>query len=219
MNEKFLVRFSLFFICIFTVNSVVALTFADLTNIIPKCTLGKSAVPRIRSDIILDHPEILRHDFNGDGLCDYAITLSVPINSKMPHFTMSEILFFQSKGGWISAFSEKISYDKGLSYFDIWPFYNASLEGISLVYPKQKGAPFVLGVNTKIDNEGKHRVGSDFCYQYTSVHRWDAENNSLKRVLNDDRDIVLNYFYTYIKKPCLTNGNGADGITERDKPR
>jgi hypothetical protein len=76
-----------------------------------------------------------------------------------------------------------------------------------------------LGVHTKMDNEGKYRVGSDFCYQYTSVHRWDAENNSLKRVSDDDRDIVLNYFYIYIKKPCRTDGKGTDGITERDKPR
>jgi hypothetical protein len=118
MNENFIARFSIFFIGILTVNSVVALTFADLTNTIPECTLGKSAAPKIRADIILDYPEVMRDDLNGDGLCDYGVTLSVPINSKMPQFNISEILFFQSKGGWKSAFSKKISYDKGPSYFE-----------------------------------------------------------------------------------------------------
>jgi hypothetical protein len=217
MNKSF--ANYLFFTLFFTIlsDAAFALTFGDLTGITPKCKLGKIEAPKIRPDFKQEYPKIFRLDFNGDGFCDYALGLPVPINEKMTQFNISEIFFVQNAGTWISAFAHRKPWHIVDFDYQVWPYHDASLLNVDFIYSKLDGLPFVLGLYAKSDDEGAWRVGSGSCFQYVSVHKWDKQYNSLKRVPDEIRDVVLNYFYTFIKKPCRVDGKGTDGIIERAK--
>lgn len=85
-----------------------------------------------------------------------------------------------------------------------WPVHSVDLTEIALVYPRNYGAPYVLGLFAGGPGEGKEQVGASGCRQYVSVHRWDNEVGAFRRVDATTSDVVLRYFYTAIEGPCET---------------
>jgi hypothetical protein len=174
----------------------------DLRPDTPQCKMPKAKLPKLGVDFAYDLPTEIKADFNGDGWCDYALGVPYPVNTKMGIYDLSQLMALGQASGWTPVFNGKKDYEFMLKGYaqGIWPTQRVDLTDIRLVFPKQQGAPFVLGLFAGGSDEGKRHVGNG-CYQYRSVHRWDDSLGTFKKSEDGTRDVVLKYFYSVIEKP------------------
>lgn len=168
----------------------------------PQCRIPKAKLPKLGVDFANDIPTEIKADLNGDGWCDYALGVPYPLNSNMKGYYLNQLMVLGQASTWKPVFNgkkgwelEKVGYEN-----QVWPAFQVDLTDIRLVFPKQPGAPFVLGVFAGYD-DGK-RTLSDGCQQYSSVFRWDDAAGTFKKSDDATRDTVLQYFYSVIEKPC-----------------
>lgn len=169
----------------------------------PQCRTPKAKLPKLGVDFANDMPAEIRADFNGDGWCDYVLAVPYPLNSNMNSYDLNEMMALGQANGWKPVFNGKKGYefmDEGFTN-EPWPRFRVDLTDIRLVFPKQQGAPFVLGLYAGGTDEGKRHIGNG-CHQYRFVHRWDHARGTFKKSDDATRDAVLKYFYSLIEKPC-----------------
>ncbi|QNA88239.1 hypothetical protein G4G28_06500 [Massilia sp. Dwa41.01b] len=165
--------------------------------------MPKAKLPKLDVDFANDAPAEIKADFNGDGWCDFALGVPYPLNSNMGMYDLNQLMVLGHAGGWKPVFNGKnpSQLREQLDDNATWPSFRVDLTDIRLVFPKQPGPPFVLGLYAGRSDEGKRNTGND-CYQYQSVHRWDDALGAFKRSDDATRDAVLKYFYSVIEKPC-----------------
>jgi hypothetical protein len=169
----------------------------------PQCRLPKAKPPKLGVDFAYDMPTVIKADFNGDGWCDYVLAVPYPLNSKMNSYDLNEMMALGQANGWKPVFNGKKGYefmDEGFTN-EPWPRFRVDLTDIRLVFPKQQGAPFVLGLYAGGSDDGKRDMGNG-CQQYQTVHRWDDSRGTFKKCDDATRDSALKYFYSAIEKPC-----------------
>ena len=179
--------------------------FIGLRSDTPHCRTPKAKLPKLGVDFANNKPTEIRAEFNGDGWCDYVLAVPYPLNSKMNSYDLNEMMALGQANGWKPVFNGKKGYeflDEGFTN-EPWPRFRVDLSDIRLVFPKQQGAPFVLGLYAGGTDEGKRHMGNG-CHQYRSVHRWDEARGTFKKSDDTTRDAVLKYFYSLIEKPCTT---------------
>lgn len=165
--------------------------------------MPRAKLPKLGVDFAYDMPTVINADFNSDGWCDYALGVPYPINSKMNFYDLNQLMVLGQASGWKPVFNGKKGWEleeKGYEH-ETWPRFRVDLTDIRLVFPKQHGAPFVLGLYAGDPDEGKRNMGNG-CHQYQSVHRWDDAAGTFKKSDDATRDAVLKYFYSVIEKPC-----------------
>lgn len=184
-----------------TPTAASALSASDLQAEAHPCKTPKAKRPRLPVNFEHDAPVEIFADFNGDGWCDYALGVPYPINSKMNSYSLNQILLLGQPDGWRHLSRSVVDSAVAREGFadHPWPIFRIDLTDIRLVYQKASAAPYVLGIFAGGD-PGK--IYNNGCGQYASVHRWDDEVGAFKRVDAATRDVVLNYFYTAIEKPC-----------------
>lgn len=189
----------------------------------PQCRMPKAKLPKLGVDFAYDVPTEIKADFNGDGWCDYVLAVPYPLNSKMNSYDLNEMMALGQASGWKPVFNGKKGWEleeKGYEH-ETWPRFRVDLTDIRLVFPKQHSAPFVLGLDAGMSDEGKRNMG-DGCLQYQSVHRWDNAAGTFKKSDDATRDAVLKYFYSVIEKPCRhgnsSEGNGKGNLSVRSLP-
>lgn len=170
---------------------------------VPHCRMPKAKQPRLGVDFARDIPTEIRADFNGDGWCDYALAVPYPLNSQMNSYGLDQLLALGQANGWKPVFNGKKGWELDANGYEhrTWPTDRVDLTDIRLLFPKQGGAPFVLGLYAGDPDDGKRNMGKR-CFQYQAVHRWDDAVGAFKRSDDATRDAVLNYFYSVIEKPC-----------------
>lgn len=175
----------------------------DLRPDAPQCKMPKAKLPKLGVDFAYDMPTVINADFNGDGWCDYALGVPYPFNSKMNGYNLNQLMALGQASSWKPIFNGRKGWELAdMGYEDqTWPRFQVDLTDIRLVFPKQQGAPFVLGLFAGDPDEGKRNLGNG-CHQYQSVHRWDNAVGTFKKSDNATRDAVLKYFYSAIEKPC-----------------
>lgn len=169
----------------------------------PQCRTPKAKPPRLGVDFANDMPTEIRADFNGDGWCDYALAVPYPLNSQMNSYRLNQLMALGQANGWKPVFNGKKGWELEANGYEhqTWPTDRIDLTDIRLLFPKQQGAPFVLGLYTGDPDEGKRNMGKG-CYQYQSVHRWDDAVGTFRKTDDATRDAVLQYFYSVVEKPC-----------------
>ena len=165
----------------------------------PQCRMPEAKRPKLGVDFKHDLPTEIETDFNGDGWCDYALGVHYPLNSNMNAYGLDELMVLGQARGWRSVFNGKKGWE--LEDHDTWPTFRVDLTDIRLVFPRQGGAPFVLGLYAGGSNDGTHGMGNG-CQQYNSVYRWDDTVGTFRKSEEATRDAVLRYFYSAIEKPC-----------------
>ncbi len=169
----------------------------------PACKTPKAKLPKLGVDVANDMPTEIKADFNGDGWCDYALAVPYPRNSQMNSYRLDQLMALGQADGWKPVFNGKKGWELDANGYEYrtWPTDRIDLTDIRLLFPKQSGAPFVLGLYAGDPDEGKRNMGKN-CYQYQSVHRWDDKVGTFRKTDDATRDAVLNYFYSAIEKPC-----------------
>lgn len=169
----------------------------------PACKTPKAKPPKLGVDMANDMPTEIKADFNGDGWCDYALGVPYPLNSQMNGYNLNQLMVLGQASGWKPVFNGRKAWELDAKGYDhqTWPTFRVDLTDIQLVFPKQSGAPFVLGLDAGDSDDGKRNMGKG-CYQYRSVHRWDEAVGTFKKSDPATRDAVLKYFYSVIDKPC-----------------
>ena len=155
--------------------------------------------PKLGVDFANDMPTEIRADFNGDGWCDYALGVPYPLNSNMNAYELDELMVLGQPRGWKPVFNGKKGWE--LDDHDIWPTFRVDLTDIRLVFPRQGGAPFVLGLYAGGSDDGTRDMDNG-CQQYNSVYRWDDAVGTFRKSDEATREAVLRYFYSAIAKPC-----------------
>lgn len=161
--------------------------------------MPKAKLPRLGIDFKNDMPSEIQADFNGDGWCDYALGVHYPLNSSMNAYELDELMVLGQPSGWKPVFHGRKGWD--LDDHETWPTFRVDLTDIRLVFPRQKGAPFVLGLYAGGSNDGTRDMGNG-CQQYNSVYRWDNAVGTFKKSDDATREAVLQYFYAVIERPC-----------------
>lgn len=169
----------------------------------PQCKMPKAKLPKLSVDFANDMPTEIKADFNGDGWCDYALAVPYPRNSQMNSYRLDQLMALGRAHGWKPVFNGKKGWELDADGYEhqTWPTDRVDLTHIRLLFPKQSGAPFVLGLYTGDPDEGKRNMGKH-CYRYQSVHRWDDKVGTFKKTDDATRDAVLKYFYSTVDKPC-----------------
>lgn len=171
----------------------------ELRPDVPQCKMPKAKPPKLDVDYKNDLPTIIKVDFNGDGWCDYALGVHYPQNSNMNAYELDKLMVLGQPSSWKPVFNGKEGWE--LEDHDTWPTFRVDLTDIRLVFPRQGGAPFVLGLYAGGSYDGTRDMGNG-CQQYNSVYRWDDAVGTFKKSDQATRDAVLKYFYSVIDKPC-----------------
>lgn len=174
-------------------------TAIDLRPDAPQCKMPKAKLPKLGVDFTNDLPTKIKADFNADGWCDYALGVHYPLNSNMNSYDLDELMALGQPSGWKPVFNGKKGWE--LEEHETWPTFRIDLTDIRLVFPKQQGAPFVLGLYAGGSDDGTRDMGNG-CQQYNSVYRWDNAVGTFKKSDDATRNAVLKYFYSVIEKPC-----------------
>jgi len=169
----------------------------------PACKTPKAKPPKLGVDVANDMPTEIKADFNGDGWCDHALGVPYPLNSQMNGYDLNQLMVLGQASGWKPVFNGKKAWQLGAEGYDhqTWPTFRVDLTDIRLVFPKQGGAPFVLGLYAGGSGDGKREMGNG-CQQYNSVYRWDDAVGTFKESDEATREAVLKYFYSAVEKPC-----------------
>ncbi len=177
----------------------------DLRRDAPPCKAPKAKLPKLGVDVSYDAPVALKADFNGDGWCDHALAVPYPLNSRMKAYDLNQLMALGQPRGWRPVFKGKKAFQLAEDGYvhSTWPTFRVDLTDVKLVFPAQKGAPFVVGLFAGLSDEGKRDMGNG-CQQFRSVHRWDEAIGTFRKVDEATRKHVLNYFYSAIEQPCRT---------------
>lgn len=187
-------------------SSAAMLSVNDLRPDAPKCKMPQAKRPKLPVNFEHDAPIEIIADFNGDGWCDYALGISYPINSQMNAYTLDQMLILGERSSWKKLPKSLLQSIIELDGFDgnKWPVFRVDLTDVRFVFPKNPGAPYILGLFSGKLDEGMVAIGGLGCRQYVSVHRWDDKVGAFKRMDDAARDVVLKYFYSVLEKPCLS---------------
>jgi hypothetical protein len=183
-----------------TASAAFALSADELTAVAPKCKTPPTQRPKLVADGKEDNS--ITADFNGDGWCDFALGVPHPFNSQMESYWFEDVLILGGSKKWKPPLKNKGAASSEISSLDsdIWPTFQVDLTEIAFVYAKSGGAPYVLGIKTGYEL-GKKSVTWG-CSEYEDVHRWDDTVDAFKKVDDATRDVVLNFYYTKVEKPC-----------------
>lgn len=181
---------------------------ASLSATAPVCRTPSAPPPRLPVRVEYDGAKVLRHDFNGDGWCDFAYNVPYPFNSKMNSYYLNELMVLGRAKGWSPVLRGKKPFLPPISEIphEILPRSQVSLSDIRLIYPTAGGAPYVLGLYAggvgHPDGKGAAWFEGKKCTEYITVHRWDAEIGAFRRSDDATRDRVLDFYYTNAERPC-----------------
>lgn len=153
-------------------------------------------------------------DFNGDGVCDYAVKVAYPFNSKMPCYSLDEIMVLGAKTGWRRPFNGKpwpnvydVLTHAGQDANDV-ATNDVDLTVAELVYRKGGGVPYVA----RIYYRGQPEEGLSFqCEgQLKVLHRWDDTIGTFRIDRSDDAKAALKFYLSQPSKTCPDIDNHAD---------
>lgn len=184
-----------------------ALTFDDLRPDAPPCKQSKAKRPKLPADRELPYADVLRHDFNGNGWCDYAVAVPYPFNSKMASYSIDESMILGGDKKWRPVLTGKkwINIDEGTYSAIDFPLFQLDLTDIHLVHPKTGGAPYMLGLwASGTGPSWQQNPNPPHCRQYSSVYRWDEAVGTFRRIDEATAKVVVAYYYRFIARPCLT---------------
>ncbi|HSV52461.1 MAG TPA: hypothetical protein VLJ57_10110, partial [Burkholderiaceae bacterium] len=128
---------------------------ANLSLVAPPCRTTKAKRPELRAKLPKEAKNFdavveLFADCDGDGWCDHALGVPYPHNSKMNSFSIEEIMLLGRGNRWAKALNGKKGYEFRSPVSEnkqiTWATFRVDLSEIKLIYHKQGGSPYVVGL-------------------------------------------------------------------------
>jgi hypothetical protein len=208
ITKKFIMfmalNFALFSLSFFFFTQ--AATVDELTLSRPQCKMPTQKRPLLPANSPYESAKSILVDASGDGWCDYILQIPYPINSKMSSYSLNEIMLLGSSSGWQAPFHGKkiheVAEPFGPLNNDTWIIHRVDFVNARFLYVRT-GAPYLFGVYAGGEEPKLER--SDGCEEYGPVYRWDEVVGGFRKVISVERELVLNFYYSKLDKPCTKN--------------
>jgi hypothetical protein len=131
-------------------------------------------------------------DLDGNQWCDYVVSAVMNTRTGENTWPIYDLVLMGSKAGWLEVAPDKELYSK-LIEKGIEEEYitggNVGTSDIALVYQKNGGAPYILG----LEYGNSWNTGGPGCYENMDVFQWDERYRTFKRVPKTEAQIVLQF--------------------------